>query len=100
MQEPRLGSLYQLAAGATLGQEQGQGVVNTTAGALRIECQNLTTLENVPLGALTIILVDADTGLAIWGGVASAEIQENPSQETVKKRLEYAVTKMFKQLPN
>lgn len=60
---------------------------------------NLTTLENVPLGALTIILVDADTGFAIWGGVATAEIQENPSQETIKKRLEYAVTKMFNALP-
>jgi len=60
---------------------------------------NLTTLENVPLGALTVILVDARTGLAIWAGVATAEIQENPSQETIKKRLEYAVSSMFKKLP-
>ena len=60
---------------------------------------NLTVLENVPLGALTVILVDANTGFAIWGGIATAEIQENPSQETIKKRLEYAVTSMFKNLP-
>ena len=60
---------------------------------------NLTVLENVPLGALTVILVDANTGFAIWGGIATAEIQENPSQETIKKRLEYAVTSMFKKLP-
>ena len=60
---------------------------------------NLTMLENVPLGALTVILVDASTGQAIWGGIATAEIQENPSQETIKKRLEFAVTTMFKELP-
>jgi hypothetical protein len=60
---------------------------------------NLTTLENVPLGALTVILVDAKTGLAIWAGIATAEIQENPDQETIKKRLEYAVGSMFKKLP-
>lgn len=60
---------------------------------------NLTTLENVPLGALTIILVDAATDAAIWIGIATAEIQENPSQETIKKRIEFAVTTMFKELP-
>ena len=61
---------------------------------------NLTMLENVPLGALVVILKDTNTGLVIWGGWATAEIQENPGQETIKKRLEYAVTQMFKQLPN
>ena len=60
---------------------------------------NLTTLENVPLGALTVILVDADTGVAIWAGIASAEVQQSPSQETIKKRLEFAVTSMFGKLP-
>ncbi len=60
---------------------------------------NLTTLENVPLGALTVILIDARTGLAIWAGVATAEIQENPRQETIKKRLKYAVSSMFRKLP-
>jgi len=60
---------------------------------------NLTTLENVPLGALTVILVDANTGFAIWGGIATAEIQDNPSQEAIRKRLEYAVSSMFKKLP-
>jgi len=60
---------------------------------------NLTTLGNVPLGALAVILVDADTGVAIWAGIASAEIQQDPSQEAIKKRLDYAVTSMFNQLP-
>ncbi len=60
---------------------------------------DLVVLENVPLGALTVILIDANTGLAIWGGVASAEIQENPSQEAIKKRLDFAVTRMLEKLP-
>ncbi len=61
---------------------------------------NLTTLENVPLGALTIVLVDAKTGLAIWAGSATAEVQESPGEEAIKKRIAYAVRTMFKQLPN
>jgi hypothetical protein len=59
----------------------------------------LEVLTNVPLGALTIALVDASTGRAIWAGVATAEIQENPGQDVIKKRLDYAVTSMFKKLP-
>jgi hypothetical protein len=59
----------------------------------------LEVLTNVPLGALTIVLVDANTGRAIWAGVATAEIQENPGQDVIKKRLDYAVTSMFKKLP-
>lgn len=58
----------------------------------------LKTLENVPSGALTVILIDAQTRLAIWGGVATGEVQQNPDQEVTKQRLDYAVTQMFKQL--
>ena len=60
---------------------------------------NLETLRDVPMGALVVALIDGKTGLAIWGGVATAEIQQNPEQDVIKKRLDYAVTSMFKQLP-
>jgi hypothetical protein len=60
----------------------------------------LEVLENVPVGALTVIMVDAETGLAVWAGVATAEIQENPTAETTKKRLDYAVSQMFSKLPH
>ena len=60
---------------------------------------DLEVLENVPVGALTVILVDAETGLAIWAGVATAEIQQSPTTETVKKRLDFAVSQMFAKLP-
>ena len=58
----------------------------------------LKTLENVPSGALTVILIDAQTGLAIWVGVATGEVQQNPDQEMTRQRLDYAVSSMFKQL--
>lgn len=56
-------------------------------------------LENVPLGALSVVLLDADTETVMWVGLATAEIQNEPSTEVVKKRLDYAVTSMFKKLP-
>ena len=45
----------------------------------------LETLRNVPMGALIVALIDDKTGLAIWGGVATAEIQESPGLDVVKK---------------
>jgi hypothetical protein len=60
---------------------------------------DLAVLEKIPLGALVIVLIDGNTGTAIWGGTATAEIQESPDQETIKKRLDFAVTQMLKKLP-
>ncbi len=59
----------------------------------------IDVLENVPLGALSIVLVDAETEVVIWAGLATAEIQDDPTTEVVKKRLDYAVTNMLKELP-
>ena len=59
----------------------------------------IKTLANVPSGGLLIALVDADSGTVIWVGVAVAELTEQPDVETVKGRLNYAVTKLFKKLP-
>ena len=52
-----------------------------------------------PWVPLAVALIDGKTGLAIWGGVATAEIQQNPGPDVIKKRLDYAVTSMFKKLP-
>lgn len=59
----------------------------------------LETLENVPRGALVLILIDATTSKAVWAGIATGEIQQNPDEEVTKKRLDYAVSSMLKQLP-
>ena len=60
----------------------------------------LEVLEDAPMGALSVILIDAETGLAVWAGVATADIQENPTPDNTKKRLDYAVSKMFDGLPH
>lgn len=58
----------------------------------------LEVLEESPMGSLTVILIDADTGVAIWAGVATADIQDNPTPETTKKRLDFAISEMFDEL--
>jgi len=60
----------------------------------------IEALENVPAGALIVIMIDADTGLAIWAGIATADIQESPTAETTKARLDFAVSEMFSKLPH
>ena len=60
---------------------------------------NMEILSNVPKGALLVTLVDSDSGFVIWVGLAVADVQENPDAQTVKKRLDYAVTKLLKKLP-
>ncbi len=56
-------------------------------------------LKNVPKGALVVAFVDASTGYVIWVGEAIGNIQEKPTDDVVRKRLDYAVSKMFNLLP-
>jgi hypothetical protein len=60
---------------------------------------HIEALKNVPEGAITVVLIDAATGFAVWAGLATGEIQQNPEADVVKQRLDYAVSEMFKQLP-
>ncbi len=54
------------------------------------------SMQNVPKGALVVVLADAATRVPVWVGTAVGDIQEKPSVEMARKRLDYAVTKMFK----
>ena len=56
-------------------------------------------LVNLPQGGLLLGLIDAQSGFIIWAGVAQGEALDNPDTETVKKRLDYAVTELIKQVP-
>jgi len=60
--------------------------------------RKISTLENVPQGALLVLLVDAQSGFIIWAASATAEVK-NLAPEQAKKRLEYTITQMFKKLP-
>ena len=44
-------------------------------------------------------LIDAQTGKTVWLGGAEAEVRGSRSVEDGRKRLAYAVDKMFAQLP-
>jgi len=59
----------------------------------------LETLENVPKAALVVVLIDSQTGLPVWVGKATGELQEEATNEVVRKRLDYAVKQMFKKMP-
>ena len=61
--------------------------------------KTITIIQNVPKGALALVFVDASTGYPIWIGQAVGDIQQEPNTETVRKRLDYAVSEMFKLLP-
>jgi hypothetical protein len=60
---------------------------------------HIQSLTNVPRGGLAIGLVDAQTGFVIWMGVAGADVQKQPDTKTAKARLDYAVTRLFRELP-
>jgi len=74
--------------------------VNMDAMEIKVDPETkLEVLENVPQGGMVIIMVDAQTGFAIWAGVAEAEVQEHPTPDTQKARLDYAVTQLIKSIP-
>ena len=55
-------------------------------------------LENVPQGALVVALIDTKTGYVVWRGLAKADIVVGASSEQIRNRLDYAISKMFKEL--
>lgn len=59
----------------------------------------LSVLANEPEGALAVILLNPNTGDPIWGAIATDNVQGASSAEDARKRLSYAITKMFQRLP-
>lgn len=59
----------------------------------------ISTLENVPGGALLLVVIDAQSTEAVWAGLATAELQKDMDMETRKKRLDYVISNMLKELP-
>ena len=63
------------------------------------EDKKLETLQNIPKGALVVVLADAEARVPVWAGVATADVGQQTSSDAVRKRLDYAITEMFKGLP-
>ncbi len=59
----------------------------------------MNLLQNVPQSALTIMMVDERTEHPLWIGLATGEAQAKAEEELVKKRLEYAIRKIFERFP-
>lgn len=59
---------------------------------------DMQTLENVPRGALLVVLIDASTRYAVWAGIAAGNVKSQRPAEETRKRLAYAVDEMFKQM--
>jgi hypothetical protein len=60
---------------------------------------DLNKVDPVGEGTLLVELIDAQTGKTVWLGGAEAEVRGSRSVEDGRKRLAYAVDKMFAQLP-
>ncbi len=53
-------------------------------------------LSNTPKAALLIALIDANTGYTIWSGYAVGDVQPQQNMENIRKRIDYAVSRIFK----
>ena len=61
--------------------------------------REMEVLQNNPKGALAVIFISPINGKALWAGVATANVQAQRSSEDSRKRLDYAVSEMFRKLP-
>ncbi|MCK4833712.1 MAG: DUF4136 domain-containing protein [Gammaproteobacteria bacterium] len=57
---------------------------------------NKDILTNVPKAALVVALVDTKTGYMVWLGLAEGDVQEQQSINNIRKRIDYAITEMFR----
>ena len=57
------------------------------------------TLQNIPRGALVVVLVDGSSRRPAWVGVASADVQRTQEPDAIHKRLDYVITEMFRRYP-
>ena len=74
-------------------------LVDMEAVDLKDDDNTLAFGETVPAGALYIALADAETEEAVWVGAAAAKVDVVPQTETIKTRLDYAVTQIIARLP-
>lgn len=57
-------------------------------------------LANIPKAALLIALVDARTGYTVWLGYATGYVQKQQSIENIRQRIDYAVSRIFRDFDN
>jgi hypothetical protein len=71
--------------------------VDTTALELKEDPKTQEKIPtNIPKAALLIALVDANTGYVIWMGYAMGNVQEQQTIDNIRRRIDYAVSEIFK----
>ena len=55
----------------------------------------MNSLQQVPKGALLVVMIDSATSHPVWVGTATGDVESGRSNEDVRKRLAYAVKKMM-----
>ena len=72
--------------------------IDTTILELKEDPKNTgKVLTNVPKAALVIALIDGKSGYTIWLGHAVGNVQPQQTIENIRKRIDYAVSEIFKQ---
>jgi len=64
----------------------------------KVNRKGQSELVNIPSTGLAIMFIDANNGDLIWMSVAEGDLKENLSTEAIKKRISYAINKMFKHI--
>ncbi|OQK15809.1 hypothetical protein AU255_16595 [Methyloprofundus sedimenti] len=96
--ELRKNNIFGVKDDADLGVAYFLGV-DMDAMQLKVNPETETiVLENVPKGALVVALVDMQTGYVVWLGSARADIAKTFQADIARERLDYAISKMFKNL--
>ena len=60
--------------------------------------ENISTIEEIPEGAIYVELLDPKTDQAVWVGLGVAEVKGELSDVESKERLDYAISTMFDSL--
>jgi len=82
--QPRMETFYTSFGGGWFWRGFGDGMATTT-------------IENIPIGTLVVDMFDTPTKKLIWRGVANDTLTDKPEKN--EKKLEKAVSEMFKHFP-
>jgi hypothetical protein len=68
-------------------------------GAYRLNRWNSARVEQVPVGALMVQMLNAKTKDVVWRGIATKDLDVNASPEKREKNINKAAEKLFKNYP-
>ncbi|MEO1130727.1 MAG: DUF4136 domain-containing protein [Planctomycetota bacterium] len=71
--------------------------VDMNALELKVDRDNRETFQEVPKGGVLVAMADPNTRQVMWAGGAVADVQEEPSVKQTKRRLDYAITNIFRE---